>query len=343
MPGNHLVFDAINIAEVTPESYDPTIYAYRYRNGVRAESIGGFADVKRRLQHILAENPRTTEQLARALSFDRQLLQKILDYLFTHTGEIAALDVPEQPTLYIWADREVAENIRTKLILGAVDVDTDDYTIEDLTAISSYLTNLLVINPSIEVLDDAIDKCRLMLDAAKLAQAFQPNTDLENRIELLKKKYDQLCERREEEVARWAPSEESEQEISIDPDFDALPDMLGESKLYPHGTLYLMGSGQDYTGPEMMKHISIDDPELTTLSFANLDRLIVELDTFTEDLESGRSVLGLVETYIGSVFPDKGMTVQFRRLPGAKYKRNVEKLMHEEVLRIRRRGYRVEP
>jgi hypothetical protein len=343
MPGNHLIFDGVNLAEVTPGHYDPTIYAYRYRNGVRAESIGGFADIKRRLQHLLIEKPRTTEQLSRELSFDRHLLQKILDYLFTHTGEIAALDIPEQATLYIWADREVAENIRVKLTLGAIGVDTDDYTLEDITAISSYLTTLLVMNPSVELLDDAIDKCRLMLDAAKLTQAFQPNAELENRITLLKKKYDQLCERREQEIERWATDEETEAIGDIETKVDVLPEMMEESKLYPYETLYLLGTGQEYSGPQMLKHISIDDPELTTLSFANLNQLIVELDTFVEDLENGGSVLGLVETYIGSVFPDEGLTVRFRRIAGKRHKRNVEKLMHEEVLRIRRRGYYVDP
>jgi hypothetical protein len=341
MPGNHLVFDAFSIEEVTPEHYDPTIYSYRYQNGIRAESISGFTDIKRRLEHLLIEKPYTTEQLARELSFDRQLLQKILDYLFTHTGEVAALDIPQQPTLYIWADREVAENIKTKLTLGAIGVDTDDYTLEDLTAVASYLTNLLVINPSIELLDDAIDKCRLMLDAAKLAQAFQPNVDLENRISLLKKKYDQLCERRNRETERWAVEESDEELVLPDPDVDALPDIAQTRKLYPYQTLYLLGSGQNYTGPDMLKHMSIDDPELTTLSFANLSLLVIELDTFVEDLESGSSVLGLVETYLGAVFPSKGLTVKFRKLPGMKYKRNVENLMHEEILRIRKRGYHV--
>ena len=341
MPGSHLEFDAVNLSKVTPEHYDPTIYAYRYRNGVRAESISGFNDVKRRLQHLLIAKPHTTEQLSRELSFDRQLLQKILDYLFTHTGEVAALDIREQATLYIWADREVAENIRLKLTLGAVGIDTDDYTLEDLTAISSYLTTLLVLNPSIELLDDTIDKCRLMLDAAKLAQAFQPNAELENRITLLKLKHGQLCKRREGEIEKWASDEEKEEPPAIDPDVDTLPETMQSSRLYPYGTLYLLGTGQTYDGPEMLKHISIDDPELTTLSFANLDLLVVELDTFVGDLESGGSILGLVETYIGGVFPGKGLTVRFRKLPGMKYKRNIEKLMHEEVLRIRKHGYSV--
>lgn len=341
MPGSHLEFDAFNLSDVTPEQYDPTIYSYRYNNGVRAESIGGFTDIKRRLEHIISEKPRTTEQLSRELSFDRQLLQKILDYLFTHTGEVAALDIPEQATLYIWADRRVAENIQAKLALGGVGVDTDDYTLDDITAISSYLTTLLVLNPSIDMLDDAIDNCRLMLDAAKLSQAFQPNVELENRIALLKRKYDVLCERREGEMERWAADEEEEEVTSPDLDMDALPETMGTSKLYPYGTLYLLGTGETYNGPEMLKHISIDDPELTTLSFANLDLLVVELDTFIGDLESGGSVLGLVETYIGPVFPGKGLTVRFRKLPGTKYKRNVEKLMHEEILRIRKRGYSV--
>jgi len=341
MPGNHLEFDAVNLSDVAPVHYDPTIYAYRYNNGVRAESIGGFTDIKRRLQHILSEKPRTTEQLSRELSFDRQLLQKILDYLFTHTGDVAALDIPEQATLYIWADREVAENIRAKLTLGAIGVYTDDYSLDDLTAISSYLTTLLVLSPSIDILDAAIDKCRLLLDAARLTQAFQPNADLENRITLLKRKYNELCERREGEMERWAPEEEAEEAAAPGPDVDALPDTMGGSKLYPYGTLYLLGSGQNYEGPEMLKHISIDDPELTTLSFANLDLLVVELDTFVGDLMSGGSILGLVETYVGPVFPGKGLTVKFRRLAGMKYKRDIEKLMHEEILRIRKHGYSV--
>ncbi|MBN1685024.1 MAG: hypothetical protein JW852_00135 [Spirochaetales bacterium] len=342
MPGNHLVFDAFSASEIAPDQYDPNIYAYRYRNGVRAESISGFADVKRRLEHLLMEKPYTTEQLSRELSFDRPLLQKILDYLFTHTGEIAALDIPHQSTLYIWANREVAENIRTKFGLGAVGVDTDDYTAEDITAIASYLTNLLVLHPSIELLDDAIDKCRMMLDAARLSQAFQPSAELENRISLLKKKYGELCERREAEMAKWAREEtDDDQPAEADASIDLLPDPGQAGKLYPYSTLYLLGSGQNYSGPEMLKHISVDDPELSTMSFANLSLLVVELDTFTEDLETGRSVLGLVETYLSSFFPGKGLTVKFRRITGVRHKRHVERLLHEEVLRIRKRGYHV--
>ena len=52
-------------------------------------------------------------------------------------------------------------------------------------------------------------------------------------------------------------------------------------------------------------------------------------------------MLGLVETYRGSLFPGKGLTVEFRKLAGVKHKRNVEKLLHEETLRIRKRGYQV--
>ncbi len=342
MPGSHLEFDAVSLSDVTPGHYDPAIYAYRYRNGVRAESIGGFTDIKRKLQHLLTAKPRTTEQLSRTLTFDRQLLQKILDYLFTHTGEVAALDIPEQDTLYIWEDSEVAENIRVKLTLGAIGVDTNDYTLDDLTAVASYLTILLVLNPSIELLDKTISKCRLILDATQLAQAFRPNTDLENRITLLKKKYDQLCEKREGEIDEGASEEKDEEPFTVELDIDALPETLHAPKLYPYGTLYLLGTGQTYSGPEMLKHLSIDDPELTTLSFANLDLLVVELDTFIEDLQSGRSILGLVETYIGSIFPGKGLTVRFRKLPGMKFKRNVENLMHEEILRIRKHGYSVD-
>ncbi len=91
----------------------------------------------------------------------------------------------------------------------------------------------------------------------------------------------------------------------------------------------------------MLKTISIDDPELSTMSFANLSTLIVEMSTFTQDLELGSSILGLVETYVGSIFPGKGLNIRFRKAPGIKYKRNVEKLMHEEVLQIRKRGYRI--
>ena len=346
MPGNHLVFNAYNAEDVAPENYAPNVYTYRYRNGFRAELIGGFNDVKTRLEPLLAGNPHTIEQLARKLSFDRQLLQKILDFLFTHTGDIAALEILEQPTLYIWADRQVTPATRDKITLGAVEVDTDDYTAENLTAIASYLTILAVLNPPIELIDDAIEKCLVILDAAKLSQAFIPNAEIEHRVALLQRKHELLWELRSREAEKWAAEEEVEEEVEegdepFGQSIDELPDTAPAGKLYPYGTLYLLGSGQSYTGPELKKTRCIDDPELTTLSFANLSLLVIELDTFLEDLQAGRSILGVVETYLGTLFPSSGLTVRFRKIPGAKYKRNVERLMHEEILNIRKRGYAV--
>jgi len=342
MPGNYVIFDAVCSEDTKAGEHDPNIFLYRYQNGVRAESISGFSDVKRRLEHILSEKAHMTEELTRILSFDRQLLQKILDYLFTHTGEVAALDIPQQPTLYVWADVLVDEDIREKQVLGSVGVDTEDYTVEDLTAVASYLTNLLVLSPPAEMLDDAIGKCELILDAAKLTQAFQPTAELEDRINLLKKKLERLYEQRVLLEEEYADEETGSEPEAAERSIDTLPEMTTSGKLYPYSTLYLMGSEQEYTGPDMLKHISVDDPELTTMSFANLSTVIVELDTFVNDLQAGCSVIGLVETYIGSLFPKEGLTVTFKKLPGVKYKRNVENLMHEEVLLIRKRGYRVD-
>ena len=343
MSGNHLIFDAVNASEIAPEGYDSSIYSYRYRNGIRAESIGGFTDAKRRLEQLLRIQPYTTEQLARELTFDRQLLQKILDYLFTHTGEVAALDIPQQSTLYIWADIEVAENIRSRFALNSVDITTDDYNADDVTAIASYLTNLLVLKPSVGILDDAIDKCRLLLDAARLAQAFQPSPELVDRISLLRKKYEQLVARREQEYDRWSRDEEDEEDAgqTTEPEIDILPETSSAIRIYPFSVLYLLGSSYSYTGPEIRKHMCIDDPELAVTQFDNLKTVVIEMDTFIADLESGCSILGVVETFTGSIFNGKELSLQFRRLSGAKYKRNIERLMHEEVLRIRERGYRI--
>lgn len=353
MPGQRLIFEAFNVDDTAPDTHDSSIYTYRYQNGVRAESISGFSDLRRRLEHVLMEKAYTSEELSRQLSFDRQLLQKILDYLFTYTGEVAALDIPQQPTVYTWADRVADESVREKVALAEIAVYTDDYNVGDLTAIAAYLTNLLVINPPLELIDDTMHKCQHILDAAKLAQAFRPSADLDNRVALIKKKYELLDELRDRVAASieledtaenrvddsaGGPSQEPE---SANPDMDALPEMEHGGKLYPYETLFLLGSGQNYTGPEMLKTISIDDPELSTMSFANLSTLIVEMSTFTQDLELGSSILGLVETYVGSIFPGKGLNIRFRKAPGIKYKRNVEKLMHEEVLQIRKRGYRI--
>jgi|APSaa5957512622_1039677.scaffolds.fasta_scaffold100391_1 hypothetical protein len=139
MANSHLIFDAFSLEEITPENYDSSIYAYRFRNGIRAESISGFADVKSQLEQLLGEKPLTTEELAHELHFDRHLLQKILDYLFTHTGEVAALDIPQKSTLYIWADIVIAENIREQFALASVGIDTENYSAEDVTAITSYI------------------------------------------------------------------------------------------------------------------------------------------------------------------------------------------------------------
>lgn len=342
MAGSHLIFDSYSLQEIVPDHYDPSIYSYRYRNGVRAESISGFADIKRRLEHMLKERPRTTEQLARELSFNRHFLQKILDYLFTHTGEVAALDIARQSTLYIWADAEAAEGIRTKFALGSVDIHTDDYAAEDIAAITSYLTNLLVLNPSVEMLDSAIEKCRLLLDAARLSQAFQPSGDIENRIVILKKKHDQLVERREREVERWT-REDAVEEDSPAPamELDVLPESPKAPTKYAFDTLYLLGSRYTYNGPDRFKRMCIDAPEFITMDFTDLTSLVVEMDTFVTDLEEGRGILRTIETFIGAVLPGEGMRILFRKIEGMKYNRTIERLMHKEVLLIRQRGYHV--
>ena len=194
-----------------------------------------------------------------------------------------------------------------------------------------------------DILDGAIDKCRLLLDAARLSQAFQPNVDLENRIVLLKKKHDALLNRRELEVERWTSQNEEQDDAFEDhmDEVDILPSSGNTTKKYPFSALYLLGSTYRYNGPEMMKHMNIDDPELTTFDFSALRQVVVELDTFLKDLEDGCSVLGIVETFAGSIFPDSGMTIRFRKLPGTKYKRQAERLLHEEILLIRKHGYKV--
>ena len=343
MAHTHLVFDAINIKDDSPAEYDASIYGYRYKNGIRAESIGGFTDLKNRLESLLCQKPYTIERLARELAFDRQLLQKVLDYLFTHTGEVAALDLPEQSTLYVWSGADVAEKILDQFTLGSVDIDTDDYTPDDVTKIAAYLTNLLALRPSLDVLDDAIDKCRLLLDAARLAQAFQPNTDLENRIVLLKKKHDQLLECREIEVEKWNREEADDEDPFTDDSVvvDTLPDATTKTKRYPFTILYLLGSAHEYHGPERMKYINVDDPELSTFDFSSLRQVVVEMDSFIEDLEKGVSILGIVQTLAGSIFPDTGVDFRFRKMSRTKYKRQVENLLHDEILQIRRHGYMV--
>ena len=65
-----------------------------------------------------------------------------------------------------------------------------------------------------------------------------------------------------------------------------------------------------YNGPEVMKHINVDDPELSTFDFSVLHNVVVEMDTFVQDLQNGVSILGIIETLAGSVFPSEDTPVQ---------------------------------
>ena len=100
----NIVFNAIHAEEIAPANYDSRIFSYRYQNGLRADRLEGFPYIRRQVEMALRERPATAEQLSAQLKIDLRKLQKILDYLFTHSGEIAAFDMPRKSTFYFWAD-----------------------------------------------------------------------------------------------------------------------------------------------------------------------------------------------------------------------------------------------
>ena len=205
---NHpIIFSGINVEEISPVHYDSTIFTYRYQNGQNADKIGGFQEIRMRLQNLLRRQPMTSEDLSRKLSIEHSRLQRVLDYLYTHTAEIAALDMMGKHTCYIWADARVAENIRTRFSIGAIEIDQNKYTAEDITSIATYLTNLLVLKPSIQSLEEVIEKTELLLDKATMLKKLQPGPDIENRVELLQEKLQQLKKRKNDEIMRWGSSE----------------------------------------------------------------------------------------------------------------------------------------
>ncbi len=354
-----LTFDTISIQGIAPQPYDPNIYGYRYSNGTGADRIAGFENTKRELGRLLSQEPRTAGSLAGEIGIDLKSLQCILDYLFTHTGEIAALEITGKETLYIWSGVGIADEIRNRLRVEGVSLSSKDLKPGDISAVSAYITNLIALNPSVETLETAIAKCRKLLDAARVLKSIQGGTDLEQRVALLEIKLGELESRRDAEMKRWTRGDgrakrgsetdgggESAAASKIlgaaDTDSDASDDgNRTGTRRYPFSVAYLTGPSYRYTGPEGEKRFQANDPGLGRMDFSGLRRLVVELDTFTDEIENKSDILSLVEHHVGTIFPDKGLEVVFRRIPGLSYRKKIDRHLHAQILRIRKKGYPV--
>lgn len=333
-----LTFDPISIREVVPEPYDPHIYGYRYANGSGAERSAGFINIKRKLNQLFTQETRTADSLSRELQIELKALQQILDYLFTHAGEVAALELPGKETLYIWAGVEVAAEIRARLQISGLSIDTADLTSRDISAISAYITNLISLRPSIEIFDIAIEKCCKLLDDAKVLRSIKGGRELDQRATIFERKLADLKRRRNAELVRWSLSAKgAERPIEAHKASSTKPS--GEIR-YPFLTAYLLGNSYHYSGPEADKRFHANDPTLTLWDFSELRKLVIEIDSFVEEIESALKLLDIADQHIGSVFPAE-LTVLFRKIPGLIYPRKTERRMHQQVVGIRKRGYQV--
>jgi hypothetical protein len=343
-----LVFDAVSIREIAPEPYDPNIYGYRYTNGARANLLAGFPQVSSEIQRILTREPRTAASLSREIGVDLKSMQRMLDYLFTHAGDIAALELPGRPTLYIWAGVEVAEDIRSQMHSRGLSIDTRNLSSEDISALSAYITNLITLNPPVGILNTAIEKCITLLDSAKVLHSIKGGADLARRVALLEAKLHELVRRRDSDLSRWSIPTESNATLLPD-DGEHTSVILGSLKVekkrkrerYPFMTVYLLGPSYNYTGPDADKRFCADDPILTRTDFHALKKLVIELDTFAQEIESGTDIIALIERHIGGVFPGNKLVTVFRKIPSLTYSHRTERRLHKLVLEIRKRGYQV--
>ena len=368
---SRIVFDAYSIEDIVPPEYDQETFYYRYKNGAGAENLADFADMRRALEPLLREGPRTANELARALGAKPSRLIQVLDYLFAHTGEVAALEVPDRATYYIWADAQVAQQMRTHFAVGSVRFESESISPEDLPVLTSYLTNLLVLRPSVETLDKTIDKTQRLLDAYRIKQAIEGTTDDEGRIALLREKLQQLRERRRVEWERWstedpggavdgsgagalgdgadaagaaAPADGAVGTESAPEARESRRRRGGaakESGVYPFKSLYLLGTNYNYSGPEKEKRFCWRDSALRRRSFPNLSRIIVELDTFFDDVANGMSVQEKIEELRRGLFPDHKLEIVYRRVPGISYPKKIAKRLHDQTVALIERGYKV--
>lgn len=347
---SRIVFDSFSIAEIVPPQHDQETFYYRYQNGAGAERLPDFQELRKALSPLLKEGPRTADELAKAVTAKPSTLIRVLDYLFAHSGEVATLEVPGKDSYYIWADAQVAEQVRTQFALGSVHFESETISREDLPILTSYLTNLLVLRPSVETLDKTIDKTQRLLDAYRMKRAIQGGQEDDARIALLREKLDQLRRRREIELERWSHDASTHPEPSaVESGSGAEPASgpgagssdTGARELYPFPTLYLLGSNYNYTGPEKEKRLSWRDPAIRRLEFPRLRKIVVEMDTFFDDVAHGVSVHDKVEEIRKALFPEHKLEIVYRRVSGISYSRKVEKRLHEETVRLIERGYKV--
>ena len=356
---SQIVFDIYSINDIVPPSYDPQTFFVRYTNGANANNVRGYHQAKDIIEPLLKSAPRTLDELLSHVRVSRPDLSRILDYLFTCTAEIAALEVPGRDTFYIWADAEIAEQMRSQFALGAVSFDSAHLLPEDVPQLTAYITNLLVLRPAIEVLDATIEKTQKLYDAFRIKQSMAPDDRTDRNIMMLAEKLRQLRERREAEVSRWTRSTSGGQADSLAADateptghrHDYAAPQAGETggasggtetlSEYPWDTVYVLGSGYNYQGPEREKRICWRDREMRSYDFARVTRVVVEMDTFADDLAEGHTIVDLVESYVRPQMHGSRVEFVFRRVPGITYTKKIGKRLHKQTLDLLERGFKV--
>ena len=346
-PSSKVVFSSISAEEIAPPHYDSKIFSYRYKNGARADDLEEFSYIRAQIEQTLRKAPSTAESLSAQLNIDLSKTQRILDYLFTHSGEVAAFDMPQRKTFYFWAEAQAIEETRGKLALGELTVDPEHLTPDDITAINSYLTNLLILKPSVLMLDEAIENTRESLDLAKTLLKLQPESDTQLRVLLLERKLEQLISRREQESARWGDTQSDAPSPAISPEperevMEPKPEEHAPAKpKYPFETAYLLGRLYNYTGPERDKRFNVESKNLAQYDFSGVRKVVIELDTFVHELENAENISHFVDLYRGSIFRNPSINIVFRRVSSIKYKPKVARRLHREVVSILDRGWQI--
>ena len=277
--------------EHSPAHYDPAVFASRYQNGQDADMIDGFHEIRQRLQETLRERPLTSEELSEKLRIDYSTLQRILDHLYTHTAEIATVDMVGKRTCYIWADTKV--------------------------------------------LREVIEKTESLLDKEKMLDKLEHRPNVEIRVELLRKKLHQLKKRLDEETTRWGSPEEetspSKGAVARESRHEEVKPAQVQNR-YPFRVVHLIGESYRYSGPDREKRIEAHSNKLSLLDFGSVARLVVELDTFSKDLEQGKDIVEVVDLYLRTAFTNEKIDVVMRKIPKIEYRPKIARRLHREVL-----------
>lgn len=110
---------------------------------------------------------------------------------------------------------------------------------------------------------------------------------------------------------------------------------------YPSKIVHLIGSSYNYSGPDKDLRINASSNALNQFNFYNVTKLVVEIDTFNEELEEGRSIVDLIDLYRRCYFENESLEVVFRKIPGLKYKPKIARRHHNDIVKALERGWQV--